>query len=422
MKCKYCKAEMNADTAVCPECGKENRKTGTWKIIIGVVLSLALLVVLTLVILDSMGIKIGPRANDINYKSSYTVSDSKAQRDADKVIATVNGAELTNGEFQIHYWMQVYSYLNYYGDYYFDYTKPLDEQKMSENSDANWQQYFIGVALESWHRYQLLNELAAQEGYTLTESQIKEFADMPASLETMAKEDGFASADEMLQADFGIGCTVEDYVNLMKMSEIAIMYTEAKYEDLEPTAAELDAYYEENKEVFESSGVLKGGARLVDVRHILVQLDNVASNEDMTVTYTEDQWESCLQEAQKILDEWKNGENSDEASFGELAKKYSKDTTSTSGGLISQIYEGEMTSTFNDWIFDESRVAGETGIVKTVYGYHVIYFVKSEEEWAISASSNIVADKLTALIEEAKTQWAMEVNFKNIVLSEQDLS
>ena len=33
-----------------------------------------------------------------------------------------------------------------------------------------------------------------------------------------------------------------------------------------------------------------------------------------------------------------------------------------------------MADTFNDWCFDSSRQAGDTGIVETTYGYHVMYF------------------------------------------------
>ena len=34
-----------------------------------------------------------------------------------------------------------------------------------------------------------------------------------------------------------------------------------------------------------------------------------------------------------------------------------------------------MVDTFNDWIFDPARQPGDTGIVETTYGYHIMYFV-----------------------------------------------
>ena len=38
-----------------------------------------------------------------------------------------------------------------------------------------------------------------------------------------------------------------------------------------------------------------------------------------------------------------------------------------------------MVTNFNDWCFDESRQAGDTGIVETEYGYHVMYYVGDSE-------------------------------------------
>ena len=34
-----------------------------------------------------------------------------------------------------------------------------------------------------------------------------------------------------------------------------------------------------------------------------------------------------------------------------------------------------MVTEFNNWIFDDARKAGDVEIVKTSYGYHIMYFV-----------------------------------------------
>ena len=39
-----------------------------------------------------------------------------------------------------------------------------------------------------------------------------------------------------------------------------------------------------------------------------------------------------------------------------------------------------MVTNFNDWLFDESRVVGDTGVVETEYGYHVMYYVGAAEQ------------------------------------------
>ena len=39
-----------------------------------------------------------------------------------------------------------------------------------------------------------------------------------------------------------------------------------------------------------------------------------------------------------------------------------------------------MVANFNDWCFVEGRKAGDTGIVETEYGYHIIYFCGVSED------------------------------------------
>jgi hypothetical protein len=38
-----------------------------------------------------------------------------------------------------------------------------------------------------------------------------------------------------------------------------------------------------------------------------------------------------------------------------------------------------MSENFDEWIFDESRKEGDTGLVQTPYGYHVMYFVHRDD-------------------------------------------
>ena len=38
-----------------------------------------------------------------------------------------------------------------------------------------------------------------------------------------------------------------------------------------------------------------------------------------------------------------------------------------------------MVQAFNDWCFDSSRKSGDTGIVESTYGYHVMYFVGTSD-------------------------------------------
>lgn len=154
------------------------------------------------------------------------------------------------------------------------------------------------------------------------------------------------------------------------------------------------------------------------VRHILVQFPTEAASEDVSGEASTDTEETtvsaetkseCESEAESILNDYKTyiEENesgvSDEDYFGELASKLSDDTGSQgSGGLIEDMNNnGSYVKNFEDWVFSEgdyegeSRKSGDTGIVETEYGYHVMYYVGGHEhpEWYETILDNLIGDE-----------------------------
>ena len=115
---------------------------------------------------------------------------------------------------------------------------------------------------------------------------------------------------------------------------------------------------------------------LVNVRHILIGFEGGTTDETTGVTtYSEAEKLTAKNAAEVILEAFLEGEKTEEA-FAELATKNTDDTGSqTTGGLYENVYPGQMVTNFNDWCFDSARKAGDTGIVETEYGYHVMYFV-----------------------------------------------
>ena len=112
----------------------------------------------------------------------------------------------------------------------------------------------------------------------------------------------------------------------------------------------------------------------VNVRHILIRVDS-SSLDSKSDTYKADLEKLKSEkkaEAEKIYQEWKDGAATED-SFAALADKYSAD--SPEGGLYKQVYKGQMVTAFNDWCFDSARKAGDTDIVETSYGYHIMYFI-----------------------------------------------
>ncbi len=98
-----------------------------------------------------------------------------------------------------------------------------------------------------------------------------------------------------------------------------------------------------------------------NVRHILFLAENYTSTEE------------CKKAAEEIYEIYKK--NPTEEKFIELAKEYTEDPGSKeNGGLYENVGYNEMVPDFENWIFTEGRETGETGIILSSFGYHIMYF------------------------------------------------
>jgi hypothetical protein len=75
-----------------------------------------------------------------------------------------------------------------------------------------------------------------------------------------------------------------------------------------------------------------------------------------------------------------------------------------------------MVQPFNDWCFDAGRQYGDYDLVQSSYGYHVMFFVKSEPRWPYYAESDWLNEQSVKLLEEVVAKYPMEVTFENIAL------
>ena len=137
----------------------------------------------------------------------------------------------------------------------------------------------------------------------------------------------------------------------------------------------------------------------IDVRHILVQV-NTTGLDTEAETYEADKqalWDEAKAEAEQILADWKAGEATEE-SFGEMAAELSDD--GADHGLYENVYKGQMVEAFEDWCFDSARAVGDTGIVETPYGYHVMYFVgQNAPYWQTLVENAMVNEDYAAWID-----------------------
>jgi hypothetical protein len=184
-----------------------------------------------------------------------------------------------------------------------------------------------------------------------------------------------------------------------------------------PTDAEIVDYYAQNEAALAQMGITNDGSVTVDARHILICPQGGTTDDNGQVTYSEEEWEQCRVKAQEILDKWV-AEDGTEEGFAQLAAQYTEDPGSMStGGLYTDISMGQMVEPFENWCFDASRKSGDYGLVRTNYGYHIMYFVDSEEIWLANVRDTMVNERSLAIVDGAVAKWPLEVNHKRIAMS-----
>ena len=447
MNCKFCNAELPEGLTLCPACGKENmddvaetaaeevieetaeevieeetaetaeepkKKAPKWLVALAIVGAIAIACVLGAAIF--FGIK-----SSTPPAGSYSVSDSKATKERDTVIATVGDVELTNSALQVYYWQAINEYQSSYGYYMdssvLDFTKPLDEQFYDEEAGITWQKYFLDSALNSWSRYAALNMQAKEADYQLSEEMQAYVESLPTQIQNMATSYGYDTVAAMLEDDMGAASDEAGYLEYLHVNIYAGQYMDSLYESLIPGMDEIEAYYAENEATLNAQGIAKDGGVTVDVRHILFCPEGGTVDENGNTVYSEAEWELCRVKAQELLDKW-SADSGTEEGFAQFAMEYTEDPGSMStGGLYTDVYVGQMVAPFEDWCFDASRQYGDTGLVQTDYGYHIMYFVGSHELWISNVSDLLVYERSMNMVNEAAAKWPATIHDNKIVLS-----
>ena len=417
----------------------KGKKVKWWQIVLVSLAGLILLLSLTVAVWWSIaGVKsfgegwkmvtelFVPRENNVYYKDSYSVDEKKAQKNRDKVVATIGEYKLTNGMLQIYYWNNVYDFLENYGYYAvymgMDYTQPLDQQNHPEE-DGTWQHYFLDKALNNWHAYQSMALMAQKEGIQISKEMQDSLDKLRQTLTSAALQNGFASIDAMIQSDMGPGCTFDDYYSYTKTYYEGYMYYSKMSEGIDTTQAAIDAYFAAHEAELKEAGVTKESGNNYDVRHILIEVTGGTKGEDGKTVYSDEDWENCRVKAQKLLDDWLGGEHTEDT-FAKLAGEHSADGGSKeNGGLYTGLDKNtSFVKEFVDWYMADGRKVGDYGLVKTDYGYHIMYCSAIEAKWIEACRKGLLTDAYADILDAAVEAFPMDVNYKNIVLGVVDMS
>lgn len=274
---------------------------------------------------------------------------------------------LTNARLSLYYWENFYNYYNqnyYYAMYLGLDPLHMDESMYDEEGNRTWQEYFLSNALEDYRTYTAACAKARAEGFALPEDVQENLDQIRENVSSRSDEE----LNEQLLSVYGPGVTRENYVEYLENLFLGASYIQAMRDRIEPTDEELSAYYDAHSEDYADVPKTDGGT--VNVRHVLIEPEDTEQAES---------WAAAEKTAQELYENWKAGDATED-SFAELAKARSQDPGSAeNGGLYEDVAPGRMVAEFNDWCFDESRKPGDTAVVKTDYGYHIMYFVSEGE-------------------------------------------
>ncbi len=224
----------------------------------------------------------------------------------------------------------------------------------------------------------------------------------------------------------GFKSWVTDYMKKTNAESTTPMEEDALASQIEKTLAGVTGVaYSENNELSQwafEEGRAEGDAKITDngagsytvnvisktpyrdeavtknVRHILFKPESY-ENADAAKAKAED-----------ILEEWKAGEATEE-SFDALSEKYNDD----SNCLYENVSEGDMVQAFNDWLFDGARKPGDTGIVETNYGYHIMYFVSDgKSKWKNDVVNTLANQTLNELLTSFQEDYKITEYEENI--------
>ncbi len=423
----------------------------------------------------------------------------------------VGGENISRVEFDYNYNITANDYIsrNYYLLYYMGMDLSGDLSKQMYSDTLTWQDYFEQCTVENIAQSKGLAQEAQKAGFVYDTA-----ADYQEYIEAVKKNasDAGISTKEYLQRMYGVYATESRIKSFVEESLFTAAYVNEIAEQKAPTGEEIQAYYEENKDAYDSvdyyylkvdaelptepteladpvepktegengsngtengsdeeepyqpseaeieaamklakteadqseSKIAATGELMTNVKRASSSL-SIASvrswlfeegRKPKDTTVIEDTVNHCYyvlgfenryldqalttdlrvvvtaqEDAQAILDEWKNGAATEE-SFAELCEKYTDpNVVSGEGGLLEGVAASALSEELKSWITDSSRKAGDTAVISPeddTYTYVMYYVAPNEAEWYLSIRNTLmeerVNDYLTELIASVEVE------------------
>ncbi|MBP3654857.1 MAG: peptidylprolyl isomerase [Oscillospiraceae bacterium] len=375
-----------------------------------------------------------------------SIGEYSGEANPDQIVAEIGDMALTNAQLQVYYCAQIASHQRK-DMMQPDLRLPLSWQKcpLDENVDS-WEQYFLNQALDTWHAAQaltlqgddqglLLDERYApseklheqyltdkpataylygySDGYQLNTLHREYIEQLPDLFDTLAEELDYYDGEELARMEFGT--TEEALCQAAGLFNQGYSYYTALGYLIESDESQMNVEPGQHEEP------------CVSFRQVLLIPEkpfNAAETgvpyqiaEDGTVSCAESGWTKCEKKARTLLKSWEEYFLCTEGTFGQLAYTESEDAASQpNGGYYGDVVRGQVPASLEEWLFDPQREVGDTTVIRSDYGVHILYFSNGTTVEQKARIDEATMEKLLELIETAKAQYPMEVDYAAISL------
>lgn len=309
-----------------------------------------------------------------------------------ETFVKVGGEKITKLEFDYNYNLAVNNYISQYGSYlsYFglDTSKDLSTQMYSDT--LTWEDYFQQMTVDTIKSNKALLAKANEAGFTYdTKEDFKEYEE---SLKAAAAEQG-VNVNNYLKSSFGSYATLGRLEGVIKEGMVVNAFYKQLTDEKQPTDDEIQAYYDENTASYDS----------VDYRmeQINAELPTEPTELADPVDETQQAEDGAEGEEEKA---YEPSEAEVAAAMAEAKAKADESvkTIAKNGELRKNATKSSINSYVSDWLFDDSRKAGDTTVIENTTSncYYVVAFDKRYLDETPSVNARVIMTQAAADTED----------------------
>lgn len=324
-----------------------------------------------------------------------------------QTFVEVGGEKVSKVQFDYYYNTAFNNYYTQNATYlsYFGINLSGDLSQMMYSDTLTWEDFFQKTAVSNIQTIKSLKQEAEAAGFSYDVD--AEYETYLQNLKDAAAQQG-VSVNTFIKNTYGSYATADRLEACVRDSIYASAYLNQYVDGIDPSDDEINAYYEENKQLYDS----------VDYRVIQVDAQLPTEPTELADPQPEESGEASAENGESGTEPAEDAEEEEyEPSEAEIeaAMKEAREQAEEEEKNIAQnaeLTEGGNFSSINfqyeNWLLDEARVANETTIVEdtTNHCYYVVQFVKRYREETPSVKARIITVLTQEALDTVKSAWA----------------